>query len=790
MRALTHSRGFSAVVILTLAIGVGANTAIFSLVDAVVLRPLPYPDANRIVTLSETNRKGEEMMASWLDFTDWRDQSRSFSGMAAIQANSVNFTGHGVGNGEAIRLYVLSCSHTFFSLVGVHPVLGRDFLAPDDRPGAIPVALLSNSLWKERFGADPHVLGRSIDLSGRTYTIIGVLPASFRFYYPGDLYVPIGLYARSQGTRADRYGTLVVGKVRPDVALATAAREMETIAGRLQQSYPASNGGITVRLHPLTELITGPIRRPLFVLWSAVCFVLLIACANVANLLLARAVSRQREITVRIALGAGRGRLISQLLTESAALAISGAIAGCAIAAAVLPLMVRLLPIELSRFVHIGINPRILGFTLLLTVLTTALFGLIPAYRTSGLNPAHSLGSGTRTTGANFSKLSATGLLVTTQIALAFMLLIGACLLAQSLMRLDQVNPGFRTDHLLTARLNPGANRDVDKLIDKVNSVSGVLGTTAVACLPLAGKDCWFSLFLIEGRPIPRVENVPGAPSNVIAPGYLKTMGIPLLRGRDFSAHDDANSPPVILVNERFARKFFPGEDPIGKRIKPGSPQEMNAYATIVGVIGDVRREQLDQPATPEFLRPMGQTPASSIDLLVRTISPNPLVAAPAVRRAVAEVAPDTPLYFVRSMEFYINYETQSRRFPTFLLSAFAGIAVLLATVGLYGLLSFLVAQRTKELGIRLALGAQSADLMRMVMQQGLGLVIAGLVVGLAGAWELVRVIGALLFATAPNDALVFAAVSCLLLFVAALACWFPARRATKVDPLSALRAE
>jgi len=504
-------------------------------------------------------------------------------------------------------------------------------------------------------------------------------------------------------------------------------------------------------------------------------------------------------MTLRVALGARRGRLILQLLTESGLLALCGAVAGCVIATAILPLVLRLLPIELRHYVQVGINLRILGFSLLLTFLTTVLFGLIPAYRMSLGQPDLTLRSGMRASSAGLQKRSLRGFLVTAQIALALVLLAGAGLLVKSLVRLERVNPGFRTERVLAARLSlphtgyphtPQQTAFVDRMLERFDSIPGVLSASGSYCLPLDVHGCWSSVFVIEGRPVPRTKDLPNAHFNGIEPGYLKTMGIPLIRGRDFSEQDGPGSPMVVLVNEAFVREFFPHEDPLGKRIKQDFPEGKTPYASIVGVVGDVRRDQLDQPAAAEAFEALRQMGPDYMNLVVRTALPNPLSAVPTLRRALAELDPNVPLFDVRSMNYYVAEQAAGRRFPMLLLAAFAGIALLLAVVGLYGLLSFLVTQRTHELGIRLALGAHRRDITGMVMSQGLRLVLAGLTVGLGGAWVLTRFLVALLFATQPNDAWTFVCVSCLLAVVAAMACWLPARRAAAVDPMVALRYE
>jgi putative ABC transport system permease protein len=795
LRQLRRSPGFTAVSVVTLALGIGANTGIFSLIDAIVLRPLPYPQADRLVALQEANRKGRGYSLSWLDFVDWREQNRSFTSMAAIQGGTATLT----GVGAAERLQALKVSFPFFSILGVHPLLGRDFRDSDDRPGAAPVGILSYKLWAQRFGSDPHVIGRTIEVDGNAGTVIGVLPADFRFLYSADIYWPIGLVAKDQGGRGNHPGILAIGKLRPGVSLAAARSEMAAIAGRIEKAYPASNDGIIASLSPFAEMVTAAAQSTLLTLWVAVGFLLLIACANVANLLLARAATRDREMTLRVSLGARRSRLILQLLTESGILAVCGAAAGCVIAIAMLPLVLRLFPAELREYVQVGVNLRVLGFSLLLTFLTTVLFGVVPAYRLSPRQADPSLRSGMRSTAAGFQKLSLRSFLVTGQIALALVLLAGAGLLVESLVRLERVNPGFRPERVLAARLSlphtayPHTAQQTafaDRTLARIDSIPGVLGASGSYCLPLDLHGCWSSVFVIEGRPVPQAKDLPNAHFNGIEPGYLKTMGIPLIRGRDFDEQDGPGSPMVLLVNEAFAREYFPHEDPLGKRAKQDFPEGKTPYATIVGVIGDVRRDELDQPAAPEAYEALRQMGPDYMNLVVRTALPNPLSVVPELRRALAELDPDVPLFDVRSMNYYVAEQEAGRRFPMLLLAAFAGIALLLAVVGLYGLLSFLVTQRTHELGIRLALGAHRRDIRGMVMSQGMRHVLAGLILGLGGAWVLTRFLVDLLFATQPNNVWTYLGVSCLLAVVAAMACWLPARRAGSVDPMVALRYE
>lgn len=801
LRVLSHSLGFSLVVIITLALGIGANTAIFSLVDATMLRPLSYPNADRIVALSEADSKGEDLMVSWPDFVDWRNGTKSFSAITALGGINFNLT----GSGQAERLHGLRVSASFLSVLGVHPLLGRDFLDVDDKQGAIPVAMLSNDLWKRRFGSDPNIIGRNINLDGRTYAVIGILAPAFRFLYARDVYIPIGLDADQQPSRGVRSVARVLGRLRSNVSIGTAGSELKTVAHRLEQAYPEYDSGVVATIRPFAELVAAPARRGLLTLSIGVGFLLLIACANVASLLLSRANNREREIAIRIAVGAGRRRLISQLLTESGLLAFAGASTGCALAAAVLPLLALLVPMdqgEMEQYVRPTLNPGVLSFTVCLTVFTTILFGLVPALRMS-LTEARGLGSGTRATSTGFQMLSFRNLLVTAQIALAMVLLVGAGLLIQSLLRLRSTDLGFGTDHLLTTRLKlpsssypDTARRSVffTHLIDRLDAIPGVVKASGATCPPFAGKNCWPSIFVMEERSTSRPEDMLHAYFNAVEPGYLKTMQIPLIRGRDLNEHDDLHRQAVALeavalVNASFARKFFPNGDSVGRRIFEGFGANKNVYR-IVGVVGDARRDSPDIPPVPEVFLSVPQIGPDALELVIRTALPNPLLLAPEITRAARQLDPDVPLYDFRSMEWYFEYQTANRRFPTLLLSGFAGLAMTLASVGLYGLMSYVVAQRTKELGIRIALGAQKSEVIGMVIKQGLRFVVAGLLAGLAGAWATTRFLAALLFAIRPNDGLTFVGISCLLAAVAALACWLPASRAAAVDPVVTLRAD
>lgn len=796
LRIFFRSPGFSLVVIVTLALGIGANTAIFSLIDATILRPLPYSQPDRIVALSEADRNGNDLMVSWPDFVDWRHETRSFSAVAALGGINFNLT----GNGQAERLHGLRVSASFLSVLAVHPLLGRDFRDSDDRPGAAPVALLSNALWKRRFGGNPGIIGQTINLDDRAYSVIGILAPTFRFLYARDVYIPIGLDADKQPNRGVRSVARVLGRLKPTISIVVARSELKAISQRLEQTYPEYDGGVIATIRPFSDLVSAPAKRGLLALCIGVGFLLLTACANVASLLLSRANAREREIAIRVAVGARRWRLVSQLLTESSLLAFAGACVGCALAGAVLPLLALLTPMdqgEMEQYIQPTLNVGVLSFTICLTVLTTVLFGLLPALRMAP-TAADALRRGIGTTRGGFLRFSFRNLLVTAQIALAVILLVNAGLLVQSLLRLQNTNMGFQADHLLTARLKlpsssyPDTSRRsvfLDDLMDRLAAIPGVTSVSGATCMPFAGKDCWPSVFMIEGRPSPRAEDMPHAHFNAVARDYLKTMQIPLIRGRDLNSHDDLRHEQVALVNESFVRRYFPHVNPVGKQIAEGYGAEKNFYR-IVGVTGDARRESPDIPPEPEVLFSLHQIGPDALELAIRTELANPLAISPEIVQVARRIDPDVPLYDFRTMDWYFDYQTANRRFPTLLLSGFAGLAMLLASIGLYGLISYAVAQSTKELGIRMALGAQKKDVVGMVVKQGLRLAIAGLVMGLVGAWVTTRFMSALLFAIRPNDGMTFGGISCLLVGVAILACWIPARRAASVDPAVTLRVE
>jgi putative ABC transport system permease protein len=792
---LLRTPGFSAIAIFTLALGIGANTAIFSVVDAVLIRPLPYQDPERLVAITETHsRVHGEMSVSWWNFRDWRDSNQVFDSIAAIQGSGFILT----GTGEAERLDGYNVSATLFSTLGIQPALGRNFLPEDDVVGASPTVILSHSLWQRRFGGDPATLGRVIQLNSRPCTIVGVLPADFRFFYESELFVPIGLNGNNMGPRGNHPGITVVARMKPGITIERARADMDAIASRLEKQYPESNAGNGIRIVGLGERFTGSMKPVLLVLVGAVGFVLVIACANVANLLLTRGAARRREVAIRMSLGAGRGRIVRQMLAESLFLALAGAACGLLLAEWGLRGLTPLIPETVRRVGVIRIDGGVLAFTLSVSILTALVFGLVPALVGTRVDLHESLKEGSRGSSGGFRRGSLRNVLVTAEIALALVLLIGAALTIRSLVRLQSVNPGFRTERLLTvpvflpaARYPVGDKRVVfyDTLLEQVRRLPGVESVSAVNCLPLRG-GCWDSIYLIEGRPIPSRENLPDADFNTAQPGYFRTMGIPLLAGRDFDERDGPASTRVVIVSQTFARENWPSEDPLGKRVKQDWPEGTGPWMTVIGIVGDAKRRGLDAAFRAEAYKASRQTDPAGLFLVVRTRVADPETLVRAVGREIHTLDADLPVWGVRTMEFYTGRATATRRFPMMLLATFAGVALVLAAVGIYGVVSYAVAQRTHEMGIRIALGAAAPDVLRLVVGYGLRLALAGVALGLAGATGLTRFLKAVLFGVEPIDLPTFIGVSVLLVTVAMLACVVPARRATRVDPIVALREE
>jgi predicted permease len=801
LRTLRKNRGFAATAVVTLALGIGANTAIFSVCNAVLFTPLPYAEPSRIVTLWERQRDGTLSWVAPANFVDWRDASRSFSGMAAVRGQSSLASSFILGGqSEASRLVAAQVSSSFFSVLGVRFVLGRNFVSEEDRPGQSRVAILSYAAWRERFGADRNIVGKSITLNDEGCTVVGVLPADFQFgstaadfqaRSQADIWVPLALDLErlQRGTHPLR----VIARLAPDVTVAQAQAELDVIAANMARLYPGDNRDKGIAAVSLPERVTATVRAPLEMLLGAVGLVLLIACANVANLLLSRAAARQTEMAVRVALGASRGRLAQQLLTESLLLSAIGGTAGFLLALAVTGALASHLPPDLSRAAGMAGEMRMLVFTAVISLATGTLFGLGPLLGTGRTSAGESLQQSHRVAGAAHSRLR-NGLAVT-QISIAIILLIGAGLMVKSFRALTHVAPGFRADSILTARLSLPRSRYPDnrriaaferELLAALSRKPGVQSAGLATYLPLSGLDNGWAFF-IEGRPPLPVGMYNMAKYRPASAGYFETIGIPLLRGRSIAPADTADSPWVTVINESMAREYWGGQDPIGGRLHFGS----DTWRTVIGVVGDVRHEGLDAETKPEMYVPMEQAPntESSPTIVIRTALDTSAAAAE-LRDAVAAIDRAMPVDRIQTMEQLVSGSVAQPRFRMLILAAFSMLALVLASIGIYGVMNYLVIQRTREFGIRVSMGATRADVLRLVLGRAAALIGVGTCLGLAGSVGLVRLIAKLLFGTSPLDPLTFAAAPAVLAAVALAASYLPAWRATRVDPMVALRYE
>ena len=803
MRMLLKSPSVSIVATIALALGIGANTAIFSVVNAVLLRPLPFPDSDALVAIFETDtqRGLQRGSHSYPNFLDLRAQNTVFQHVASYRSGDFIMT----GRGDPARLQGAVVAADLFPLLGVSPILGRYFVADEDKPSETGrVVILSHGLFQRRFGGDPSILNQSITLDGVSFTVIGVMPATFEFPIQNE---PVELWTTIAGDASGKepvtaqrgaHFLRVIGRLKSGVSQEQAQAELTAIAARLEQQYPDTNTRRSLRLESALTALVGDIRPALLILLGAVACVLLIACANVANLLLARATSRHKEMAIRSALGAGRGRVIRQLLTESVLLSLVGGAVGLLLAVWWSDLLVALGKDDIPRAVHVGMDWRVLGFTLGVSLLTGLIFGLAPAFHSSKTELVETLKEGGRGTSEGGRRNRVRNVLVVVELAMAVILLVGAGLLIQSLWRLQKVNSGLQPENVLTFNIGlPDVKYNSEKqgqffidLKQRLESTPGVQSASVILPLPLSG-DRFVISFEIEGRPLPPKDH-PNAEFFANGVGYFKTMGIPIIKGRDFDERDKHGSTPVIIISEAFVRQHFPNEDPIGKRIKPGIStyeDEDSTMREVIGVVGDVRNRGLDTDPRPAYYMPQTQLPFSQMIVVVKTLGePRSLVSA--VTKQVAAMDQDVPLFAVKSMEEYLSASVAAPRFSTTLLSIFAAVALVLTVVGLYGVMSYSVAQRTNEIGIRLALGAQSRDVLLMIVKQGSTLILLGLVIGLGGAYVLTRLIASFLFGVTAKDPFTFAAVAVLLAIVGLLACYVPALRATKVDPIDALRSE
>jgi putative ABC transport system permease protein len=796
VRMLLKKLTFTLVAVITLALGIGANSAIFSVVNTVLLRPLPYKDPDRLVMVWEnaTHQGFPRNSAAAANYIDWRDQNRVFENMAAIARASFNLT----GAGEPEKVDGRSVSASLFPLLGVEPQLGRVFLPEEDQAGANRVVIMSHGLWQRRFGSDMNIIGKSLSLNGESVTVVGVMPPHFQFPSREDeLWVPIAFSSRETANRGRHY-LEVIARTKPGITLQQVRSDMETIASRLQQQYPQTNTRIGVVVISLHEQVVGDIKPALLLLLGAVGFVLLIACANVANLLFARAAVRQKEIAIRGALGASRLRLIRQFLTESILLSALGGAGGLLLSLWGVNLLKAFIPENISQARAITVDAKVLGFTILVSLMTGLIFGLAPALQASKFNLNETLKEGGRDSASGSRGNRIRSLLVIAEVAISLVLLIGAGLLINSFVRLRNIDPGFRTDNLLTMQIvlpdlkySKQTQRSAfyTELLSRVEALPGVKSASVTNWLPLTMQGDTVGIS-IEGRPDPAPDEVPDVVTRVISPHYFSTMGIQLLQGREIGEQDRADSAPVVVISEKMARSFWPGEDPIGKRIKLGSSDFPSPWILIIGMVKDVRQFELNSDPKLQMYLPYEQEKFFQPRHLVVSTTVEPRSLAATVRSTVWEVDKDQPISNVSTMEEILSESIAQQRFSMLLLGIFAALALILAGVGIYGVMSYSVEQRTREFGIRLALGAQRGDVLKLAVGQGLKLVLIGVVIGLAAAFVLTRVMSSLLFGVSATDPTTFITISLVLISVAVLASYIPARRATKVDPIVALRYE
>ncbi len=806
LRMLVRSPGFTVVAVATLALGIGANTALFSVINGVLLSPLPFPQPDQLVTLHENKPNFEGGSVSYLNFRDWQRDNHTFSSLAL--ARNYDFSLTGIGEAEQVSGEFISAD--FFSVLGVRPLIGRTFAEDEEQVGAGPVALIGAGLWRRKFSAASNILGKSITLDARDYTIVGVIPADFYLVIPGfrdsQVYVPVGQWSNplllKRGAGLGFHG---VGRLKPGVTIEQARADMEGVTRSLAEAFPDADKGISAKITPLKQQMIGHVRTQLLVLQAAVGFVLLIACVNVANLLLARAASRTREFAVRAALGASQGRVVRQLLTESILLALAGGGVGLLLAAWGTHAALGVLPAALPRAEQVGLDTHVLTFTVGISLLAGVLFGLTPALKTSQSNLHKTLKQGGR--GASGTRHRMQSVFVVSEMALALVLLIGAGLAVRSLAKLWSVDPGFNPHNVLTFGLtlppsimhaNPDAIRAAFREFDdQLASVPGILAVSQTwGAVPLSGDD--EQLFWLEGQPKPENENdMNWAIDYIVEPGYLQAMGIPLLRGRFFTVHDDEHSPRVVVVDEVFAQKYFPNQNPIGKRVNLAAS---NQLAEIVGMVGHVKQWGLDtdgqQSLRSDLYIPCMQMPDDFIAMapsgsavVVRSEGNSPGLL-DSIRHISAQVSNQQVIYGAQTMNSLISDSMASRRFSMTLLAVFAVLALLLASVGIYGVISYVVGQRTNEIGIRMAMGAHQRDILFLILGRGGKLAGVGVAIGLAAAWGLTRLMTSLLYGVGATDPATFAGVAVLLITVALAACYIPARRAAKVDPLVALRYE
>ncbi len=809
-RMLLKNPGVTIIVIIALALGIGANTAIFSVVNAVLIRPLPYDDSDRLIFLNEKSAVLDEMSISYPNFLDWRTHNQTFEKMGVYNRASYNLT----GAGEAERIVTGQVSADLFSVLRVNAAHGRVFTNEEDKPGGTPVVVLSHGLWQRRFGGQTNILNQAITLNSKQYTVIGIMPESYLYPSRVEMWVPVGQLSdqpswQSRGNHPGLYG---VARLKPGVTFEQADADMNTLAANLEKQYPDTNAGNRVRLRPLLEIFVTDVRRALWVIFGAVGFVLLIACANIANLLLARATARRKEMAIRTAVGASRWRIARQLLTESILLSVIGGTIGLLLARWGIALILYVSPDAIPRSREIGLDWTVLAFTIGISFLTGIVFGLIPAIQAGEVDVHETLKeTGRGNSGRQWLRSS----LVVMEVATTLVLLIGAGLMIRSFYLLQKVNPGFSHEHLTSFSVSlpqkKYANEEArasfyNRLLENIRAVPGVELSAAASGLPL-GNNGWQTSFMIEGQPPPPREQMPLMEACLVTPDYFRAMNIPVLRGRGFTDRDDRshlagrdlsklneNQRSIagvnsIVVDEEFAKRYWPNEDAVGKRVRLGTAADAPVLE-VLGVVGRVKMESLNQNSDRvQGYFAFNQTPQGGMTVVIKGASdPNQLINS--VRGAVKEIDPDQPIYNPRTMDEIRAESVAPERLNLTLLSLFAGIALVLAIVGIYGVMSYSVTQRTHEIGIRMAIGARPRDVFKMILGHGMKLALIGVGIGLVSAFGLTRLMETMLFGVNPTDVTTFASISILLITVALLACYLPGRRATKVEPTISLRYE
>jgi putative ABC transport system permease protein len=809
-RGLVRSPGFAAVAVVTLALGIGANSAIFTVVNAVVMRPLPYANADRLVRITAdfAGINATDVGVSQPELLDYRDRSGLFDGIAGVWAINANLT----EIDQPERVEALLASPSYFDVLGVRPQLGRLFGPEDTAPGINEVLVISDALWHRRFGASPDAIGRKLRIDNDWYTVVGVLPPGFR--HPGrsvltdvDVWAPANFAAApfpKPPVRGAYFITGAIARLRPGITIEQARERLAVFGKGLRAEYPndySARAAWAPRLVSLQEDLIGSVKPALLMLFGAVGFVLLIACANIANLLLARASTRQRELAVRRALGSSRARLVRLMLTESVMLSALGGVAGAAVTIWLVEALIALAPSGLPRIQEIAIDGQVLAFTAMMTVATAIVFGTIPAVQYSKTDVNGALKEGARGVSSGRGILRST--LVVAEFALALVLLVGAALLVRSFWRLQHVDLGFEPAHVLTARLwlpqpnepstgpyftHPARVAAFEEILRRARTLPGVTAAAATGVLPFDGAR-GTTVLTIEGHETDDRSKIPTAQQSTASAGYFELMGVHLLRGRTFTEQDDIKAMPVVVITDALARRGWPGEDPVGRRVHFGGPQAKNPWMTVVGVVNDVRTERLEDAARPLLYRPMKQATSLQLSLALKTEADPQTLAVP-LANEVRAVDPDQPTYGVRTMDEIVAYATASRRFSTQLLGAFAILALVLAAVGIYGVMAFMVGQRTREIGIRIALGANPRAVVRLVLGQALALAGGGVIAGVLAAFLVTRLMAGLLFEVRSTDPVTYTTIALLLATTAAIAAWRPARKAASVDPISALRAD